>query len=337
MSGRIRSIKPELLEDALIAHLSSDAFRLYIAGIVLADDYGNLRAEPRKLLGEAFWGQLGKQVSDVENDVYELWLAGRTDISQGLWELYRVREQTYAHVRNWEKHQRIDHVGKPRVPGPDDPERKEYHPIAEHSRECRETLKPDLRSGSPITIKTTTVRLPDGSDEPSTVPFDESSNIESQQTGTRLSTLPRQPLLTGIPSPEQEVFEHYVDGWHRHVNGIRPPKLNGTRRGHVKARLREGFTVDDLKRAIDGVWTPWNLGENNSGKIYATFELVVRNTEQVEKYLANSPKSPAKAPTTAEAPARPVATEDERRAAQAQADALFAADDFGFAPREAAQ
>ena len=44
MSGRIRTIKPELLDDAVTAGLSDMAFRLFVSSIVLADDYGRLRA-----------------------------------------------------------------------------------------------------------------------------------------------------------------------------------------------------------------------------------------------------------------------------------------------------
>lgn len=44
MAGRIRSMKPEILDDAIIAGLTDAAFRLFIAMIMVADDHGNLRA-----------------------------------------------------------------------------------------------------------------------------------------------------------------------------------------------------------------------------------------------------------------------------------------------------
>jgi len=55
MSGRIRSIKPEILEDAVTAGLSETAFRLFIGTIALADDYGVFRAEAGYLAGQVFW------------------------------------------------------------------------------------------------------------------------------------------------------------------------------------------------------------------------------------------------------------------------------------------
>ncbi|MCL2724587.1 MAG: hypothetical protein FWD69_09150 [Polyangiaceae bacterium] len=55
--GRIRSIKPEILEDAVTAGLSDVAFRIFIAVIVLADDYGRFRAEPGWLRGQIYWSK----------------------------------------------------------------------------------------------------------------------------------------------------------------------------------------------------------------------------------------------------------------------------------------
>lgn len=129
MSGRIRSIKPELLEDAVTAGLSDLAFRLFIACILLADDYGNLRFEPELLRGQIYWkravdpGLLTDAMTELERLITP----------------YIVKEQRYGAIKNWEKHQRISHKGKPRVPG-----------LAESlprvSGNSPESLVPDLRS-----------------------------------------------------------------------------------------------------------------------------------------------------------------------------------------------
>jgi hypothetical protein len=130
MAGRIRSIKPELFEDEKTAALPSDAFRLFVASLVLADDYGNLRISPKQLEGAVFWAC--GSASPVPDLVQIL-----TDC--GLWTAYAVRGQAYAHVTNWEKHQRVDHPGKARVPDI-------REGLAIDSRDIRETLAPDLRS-----------------------------------------------------------------------------------------------------------------------------------------------------------------------------------------------
>ena len=57
MSQRIRSIKPEWLEDELLAQCSDAARVLSIALILLADDYGNGRAGALYLAGRVFAGR----------------------------------------------------------------------------------------------------------------------------------------------------------------------------------------------------------------------------------------------------------------------------------------
>lgn len=111
--GRIRTLKPELLEDTRTASLSDAAFRLFVASVLLADDHGNLRADERWLSGQVWWARGGSpQVAEILRELAEAELILA----------YRVREQMYVHLRGWSKHQRIDNAGKPRVPGPSDPD-----------------------------------------------------------------------------------------------------------------------------------------------------------------------------------------------------------------------
>lgn len=106
MSGRIRSIKPEWLDDEALAMCSSDARVLSVALITLADDYGNGRANSIMLAGRVFPGKsretLGKAIEDLARIRYVV--------------LYEVDGQHYYSIRNWSKHQRVDHPGKPKVP-----------------------------------------------------------------------------------------------------------------------------------------------------------------------------------------------------------------------------
>src|SRR5258706_12970547 len=113
MAGRIRTIKPELLEDERAAALSDRAWRLSISAILLADDHGNLRANARYLRGAIWWAREEVSSAEVEAAIAEL------EASE-LLEVYGVREQFYGHLRSWEKHQRMDNAGKPRVPQPNE-------------------------------------------------------------------------------------------------------------------------------------------------------------------------------------------------------------------------
>lgn len=124
MSGRIRTLKPEILEDEVTGRLEGEEFKLFIGMILRADDYGNMRAQPDLVERQVFC------FARPSRDIREL-LATLSD--KGLIELYTNGVQQYAHVVGWGKHQKVDKPGNPRVPGPSQT----------NSRDSRETLGPD--------------------------------------------------------------------------------------------------------------------------------------------------------------------------------------------------
>ena len=74
----------------------------------------------------------------------------------------------------------------------------------------------------------------------------------------------------------------------------------------IRARLKEGYSVEDLIGAIDGCHrTPHNLGENENGRKYLGLELIMRDAKHVTQYL--------EAPQLGE----PVLTEETRRTLRA--------------------
>lgn len=130
--GRIRTLKPELLEDERVAALSHEAWRLFVSTILLADDYGNLRASHKLLDGAVFWArEIFPGISEL---LGELCAAGLVD-------LYEVRGQQYLHLRGWEKHQKIDHPSKPRCPPLSEGQIIDTTCLIEDSRESSETLE----------------------------------------------------------------------------------------------------------------------------------------------------------------------------------------------------
>lgn len=109
--ARIRTLKPEILEDEKTSALSDAAFRLFVSMIVLADDHGNVRADVRWLAGQIWW-----QHEPKPNVLLAL-----VELSNArLISVYGVRGGTYATLPGWTRHQRIDNAGKGRVPSPDD-------------------------------------------------------------------------------------------------------------------------------------------------------------------------------------------------------------------------
>lgn len=109
MAGRIRSLKPEWLEDEPLVACSSDARVLSAALILLADDYGNGRAGSIYLASRVF----------PSRDSLEVLTSALEELRRIRYvQLYEVDSQRYFHLRNWRKHQKVQHPGKPLVPSP---------------------------------------------------------------------------------------------------------------------------------------------------------------------------------------------------------------------------
>jgi len=247
MSGRIRTIKPEILEDAETAALSHEAWRLYVSSYLLADDYGNFRAHPKQLDGAVFWLRESRDT-----------LASVAELAQvGLWHLYELRGQLYVSIRNWEKHQKVDHPGKPRVPGPNDSDAKRIIPGT--LEEFRETVAK-------------LARTPSAGVAPDLRPPTSTTDPDHQHV----------PKSTGFGELVKTVFGYWVE---KRSKDPKRTRLTTQRRHKVEQRLREGYTVEDLKAAIDGVArSPHHCGENDSGTVYDDLELICRNGGNVERF-----------------------------------------------------
>jgi hypothetical protein len=143
MAGRIRSIKPEWLEDELLLRAPLTARVLSVALLLLADDYGRGRAHRTSLAARVFPPSEDSSTSLVRSaeQLQEglSYLAGVRFVS-----LYEVEGQSYFAIRNWTKHQRVHHPGKPLVPPP--PES-----LPRLSRMSPESL-PRVSRGSPETL-----------------------------------------------------------------------------------------------------------------------------------------------------------------------------------------
>ena len=111
MSGRIRTLKPEWLEDEALGRAGDPARILSVALMLVADDYGRGRAAPEWLASQAWPYDPAHGLAKVREGLRSL-LAMRYVV------LYEVDGQSYYEIRNWGKHQRVDKPGKPRIPLP---------------------------------------------------------------------------------------------------------------------------------------------------------------------------------------------------------------------------
>lgn len=121
---RIRSLKPEWLDDDRMLSCSVHARLLSVALICMADDYGNGRAG-KSTASRVFPESPG----DFRNALTELegWYV----------DVYEVRGQSYYSIRNWDRHQKVNKPGKPHVPGPLDADSKNAQESPGHSQNPR--------------------------------------------------------------------------------------------------------------------------------------------------------------------------------------------------------
>ena len=266
MAGRIRTIKPELLEDTHAARLSHIAWRLWVSALVLADDYGNFRAEPEWLNGQIFWGSRESRES-LANALEEL-ATCKGDLG-GMVELYTVSGQEYAHISGWH-HQKVDHPGKERCPGP-----KSDGAVSRESRESlakvSRVLAPDLRPVPPTSTSDQYLR-----------PVPPTSNETEEKKTEELLAPSSQKTLTAA------VLTEVVRDVVRYYRQVHPRMGRQLKPGHkdwklIEARIAEGYSADDLKAAIDGnARDEWHLNTPQGH----TVEYVFRNATKVEGFIA---------------------------------------------------
>lgn len=88
------------------------------------------------------------------------------------------------------------------------------------------------------------------------------------------------------------VFDHWVTVMRRNP---KTTKLDSKREGKIRARLREGRTVEELCRAVDGCRaSAWHMGDNPDGQRHDDIELICRNAVKLENFLGGSaaPETP---------------------------------------------
>ena len=81
----------------------------------------------------------------------------------------------------------------------------------------------------------------------------------------------------------QDIFAHWCKVMDKPVNTT---KLTPKRQQKIQDRLDQGYTPDDIKRAIDGCRDdPFSMGQNDRCKKYNDIELICRNGEKLEFFM----------------------------------------------------
>ncbi|MEN7527004.1 YdaU family protein [Cupriavidus sp. DL-D2] len=83
------------------------------------------------------------------------------------------------------------------------------------------------------------------------------------------------------PRPVDIVFDHWQS-----VMGSPRSKLDAKREKVIKSALKAGYSVDDLRKAIDGcALSPFHMGLNDQRTKYNGIDLILRSADQIDKFV----------------------------------------------------
>lgn len=120
----------------------------------------------------------------------------------------------------------------------------------------------------------------------------------------------------------KEVFDHWITT----MGKTSQAKLTDKRKKCVEARLKEGYTVNQIKKAIEGcAKSPHHMGQNDSGTVYDDLTLICRTGDKLEQFANNIAKH---SPIYLNASAGETLEQFETRATQQASRAMAMIDDL---------
>lgn len=252
LMARARNIKPSFFTSDQLAECEPLA-RLLFAGLwTVADRDGRLEDRPKRIKIEV----LPYDECNCDDLLKQL-------AKQGLIVRYIVDRRKIIEIPGFLRHQKPHHK---ELPGKLPPQ----------PRQTRDKNQPRSVS-APTQVSTNpsdTLNLIPSSLIPSSLIPDTPIPYPSKETSVE------QKGSTALSADDVgEVVKHYQD--------FHPKSKPGEKeKGKIRARLKDGYSVEDLKAAIDGCHrSPHHCGENDSGKNFQSLELIVRDASHVSQFL----------------------------------------------------
>jgi hypothetical protein len=280
MAWRIRSIKPGFWESEKIAKRlpgpdGRQARLCWIGLWNLAEDLtGVARASPAFLKAMLFPYDDDVTVREVQRWL-DLLERGRFIVR------YEREDQAYLLNRGFTDHQKVDKPSKPTfpTPTPEEVERvlgQSSGGIATPSREPRETLESPPRG------------LPEPSPRPrETLALDRKGKEGRGEEGSGSRESAAAPVVPAQAFSVLEVYEHYRLTFDRHH-----PEPNAEQRELIVGRLREEYSVAQLKKAITGL----SRSKHHRDKAYLGLQYALGDRDRVERCMAWADKPPDTGP-----------------------------------------
>jgi hypothetical protein len=189
---------------------------------------------------------------------------------------YVVDDKCYWQVTGWKQHQRIDRPTY-RYPLPKSPLKQlsdesliNQRSIADYSSNDQRTFSDDSSSNDRLLT------------EPSPTEWNGMERSGEDKDTCAVETAPRVSFKAS--QDELEIFAHWQSVM-KHPRA-RPDKK---RLGKLRQALALGYTVDELKTAITGCSnTPFYMGQNDRGQSYDAIDLIFRDADHIDRFIANA-------------------------------------------------
>ena len=261
---RNRMIKADFWVSEQIVSCSRDARLLFIGLWCFCDDAGVHPASHIRLMMEVFPGD------DCTIEDIKCWLAEL--LQCGLIREYTVGDKLYWHVTGWKNHQKID---KPtyRFPLPQSDLKDLPTNIFSENSMNSPRLVGDCSSNTSLRVATKEKK---------------GKEKENKKDIREVETSPVDVSKINYSASKAEIFSY----WQETMTHPRA-KLDKKRENVIHKALKLGYSVVDLKQAIDGcAQTPFNMGQNDRQQIYDDISLIFRDAEHIERFINNANNPP---------------------------------------------
>jgi hypothetical protein len=253
--ARTRQLHPEFWTDSKVSRLPVEARLTFLWSLNMADDEGRFRCDAPTLSSAVF--RYEQMPHDEAQEMVDIL------VSEGRWLPYAHHGEGYFCIPHWHAWQSINRPTPSRLPAPDESVLSEYEtaygPIPRSRQDAKRLIAGPRSAGLAGT--------------------------------TKLSR--RAPANDEVAERAWEVFCYWRDATKalgekegRRTPGGRARVWNDKRKKAVIARLKEGYTVEQLKQAVDGcLLSPWHRGQNPSGVTYDDLELICRDATKVDQFV----------------------------------------------------
>jgi hypothetical protein len=258
---RKRQLHPEFWKDSKISRLPVEARLAFLWSLNIADDEGRFRCDAPTLSSAVFrYEQMPHdEAQEIIDDL----------VRSGRWLGYDCHGEAYFVIPHWHAWQSINRPSPSKLPEPPDEVRSSYEerfgPFARSRSEAKEIISGPGSSGL--------------------------------SRGKKLSR--RSPANDEREAVAWELFNYWQDAVReigeregRRTSKGRKRVFSDKRRRLVVSRLKEGYTLTQLKDAVDGcLVSPWHRGQNPTGTLYEDIELICRDASKVDQFIAIGERS----------------------------------------------